>query len=287
MKKEQKSYLRFAISIGAAILSAFIMAVGNNCLIEDAKLLPGGFLGLARLIGVVGTQFGVQIPTIVVYLGLNVALAIFCGKHISKKFVLFSVIQFVSLSLFMQILPSYEIFDQEILNVVFGGVIWGFGISIVLRNGGSTGGTDFIALYVSNKTGNEIWSQVFLFNCLQLAVFGMLSGWEHAGYSIIFQYISTHMINVFHNRYKRVMLQIFTKDPEKVCRNYIAHFAHGVTILKGQGGYTGEDTFMLTAITSSYEVEDAIEVILEADSRAFINVTKSDKIVGKFNQPEL
>ncbi len=278
---------RNMFSLGAMILSSFIMACGNNLLIEEANLLPGGVMGISRLTHVVGGLFHVNIPLIVVYLGLNIPVALFCIRHISKRFVLLSLIQILMLSLFMHLFPHYRIFDQEILNVIFGGVIWGAGTTIALQGGGSTGGTDFIALYVSNKTGNEIWMQVFFFNCLQLAIFGSVAGWGQAGYSIIFQFISTRMINTFHNRYKRVVLQIFTKHKTDVTKAYLKRFDHGVTILDGTGGYTGEKTSLLLAVTSSYEASEAIEVIRRADPHAIINVVKSEKLVGNFKQPRL
>ena len=179
------------------------------------------------------------------------------------------------------------IFDEPVLNVIFGGCVYGFSIALALRGGASTGGTDFIALYVSHKTGKEIWMQVFVFNCVLLAIFGYAFGWEHAGYSIIFQYISTHMITTFHNRYKLEMMQIFTKNPDTVVDEYLKHFQHGITVLNGTGGYTGEDTAMLMSITSSYELHDAIEVITSADPDAIINVTKTSQFIGKFAQPKI
>ena len=287
MTRNKRFTRRNALSLGAMILSSFIMACGNNLLIEEANLLPGGFMGISRLTHVIGSVFHVNIPVIVVYLSLNIPVALFCLRHISKRFVLLSLIQILMLSLFMHLFPYYRIFDQQILNVIFGGVIWGAGTTIALQAGGSTGGTDFIALYVSSKTGNEIWTQVFFFNCLQLAIFGAVAGWGQAGYSIIFQFISTRMINTFHNRYKRVVLQIFTKNKNAVTTAYLKRFDHGITVLDGTGGYTGEKTSILIAVTSSYETSEAIEVIRKADPNAIINVVKSEKLVGNFKQPKL
>ena len=86
---------------------------------------------------------------------INFPVALFCAKNISKRFVFFSLLQIVLLSLFLRLIPIYPIFDQPILNVVFGGCVYGFSTALALRGGASTGGTDFIALYVSNKTGKD------------------------------------------------------------------------------------------------------------------------------------
>lgn len=82
----------------------------------------------------------------------------------------------------------------KILNVIFGGFLFGGSIVIALKGNASSGGTDFISLYVSNKSGKEIWNQVFIFNALMLSVFGCIFGFEAAGYSILFQFLSTKTV---------------------------------------------------------------------------------------------
>ncbi len=74
---------------------------------------------------------------------------------------------------------------------VFGGFLYGFAIAIALKGNASTTGTDFIALYVSNKMNKSIFEYIFVFNTLMLCVFGFMFGWVHAGYSILFQFLST------------------------------------------------------------------------------------------------
>ena len=282
--KFRKQYL---LSAAASVLSALIMAVTNNTLIELANLLPGGVMGLSRLLHLIGSYLGISLPVTAFYLGINIPVALFCLKKISRRFVAFSLLQVICYSLFVHILPVYAIINQNVLNVIFGGAGWGFGTAVALQGASSTGGTDFIALYVSTKTGNEIWMQVFAFNCVQLVIFGALSGWEQAGYSILFQFISTRMISTFHSRYKRVMLQIITREKDKVVKAYLKHFSHGITVLCGTGGYTGNETWVLLAVTSSYEMSEAIELIRKVDPSSIINVTKSEKLIGKFQQPSL
>lgn len=101
------------------------------------------------------------------------------------------------------------------LNVIFGGFLYGMVAVIALRGNASTGGTDFIALYVSNKTGRSIWEYVFAGNVVILCIFGTMFGWLYAGYSILFQFISTKTISAFHHRYDRVTCRL----PQPMQRN--------------------------------------------------------------------
>ncbi|MCR5354289.1 MAG: YitT family protein [Lachnospiraceae bacterium] len=278
---------RNLITLASVIGSSALMAFSMNIFMGEASLLPAGFMGVAKLVNMFGSKMGVYIDTSLVLFCINLPVALFSAKKISKRFVFFSLLQVFLLSGFTRLIPTMPIFDEPVLNVIFGGCVYGFSIALALRGGASTGGTDFIALYVSHKTGKEIWMEVFVFNCVLLAIFGYSFGWEHAGYSIIFQYISTHMITTFHNRYKLEMMQIFTKNPDEVVDEYLKHFQHGITVLNGTGGYTGEDTAMLMSVTSSYELQDAIEVITSADPDAIINVTKTSQFIGKFAQPKI
>ena len=80
-----------------------------------------------------------------------------------------------------------------------GGFLYGVQAVIALKANASTGGTDFVALYISNKKNKSIFSYVFIFNAMLLMIFGMMFGWEDAGYSILFQFISTKTIDTFYS----------------------------------------------------------------------------------------
>ena len=272
------------VTVGCVIASSLLMAFVTNNFVQSAGLLAGGFMGIAILVHRIGTLAQLDIPISAVLTMINIPVALFCAKRISKRFVFFSVMQVLLTSLFIQILPELQIFDEEILNIVFGGFLNGAAIAIALRGNASTGGTDFIALYVANRTGREIWLQVFVFNCFLLFIFGYLFGFDKAGYSILFQFLSTRTIGNFHNRYKRVSLQIFTQKPKEVLDAYLAHFKHGITTIHAQGGYSHADTSLLIAIISSYELSEAVDVLRQADPAIIINVTKSEQFIGKFYQ---
>lgn len=273
---------RNVISLGAIIVSSLMMATITKTFIRPAEILSGGFMGIAILIDMIAELFGGSFSTSLGLLLLNLPVAAFCIKKISPRFVFFSSMQVILTSIFLQLVPTYPLMNELILNVIFGGFLFGFSITIALKGNASSGGTDFIALYVSNKSGREIWVQVFIFNTIMLCFFGLIFGFEKAGYSILFQFISMKTISTFHTRYKRIMLQIFTKKKEEVTGEYCKSFHHGITVLDGIGGYSHEPVSMLTAIVASYEVDDVIAALKEVDPNIIINATKSEKYVGKF-----
>ena len=214
LQKDKK--IRLVITMAAVLLSAFIQAWAIQVFVRPAEIISGGFSGAAMLIERVGSLKGLTIPMQVTMILLNIPVALMCCRGISVRFTVVSLLQVVFGSIFLQIFSFQPIFTDEILNVIFGGVIYGTSIVIALRGNASTGGTDFIALYVSNKTGKSIWSYVFFGNALMYCVYGVIFGWKFAGYSIIFQFASTQMIHMLHTAYKKETLFIVTDRPDDV-----------------------------------------------------------------------
>ena len=283
MKKIKK---RDLISFGCVFCSSLIMAATTKTFVRPAHLLSGGFMGIALLVDMIADLFGKSIPTAFTLVVLNVPVALICAKKISKRFVFFSLSQVFLTSFLLQIIPNYPLFDEQVLNVVFGGYNWGMSIVLAIKAGASSGGTDFIALYFANKNGREIWMQVFAFNAMILCVFGVIFGFDKAGYSILFQFISTKTISTFHTRYKRVMLHIYTVKKDEVVDTYLEKFHHGITALDGYGGYSHHPVSYLTAIVSSYEVGDVLEALKETDPKIIVSVTKVENFIGRFyNKP--
>ena len=282
----KKLIKRDLISFACVFCSSLIMAATTKTFVRPAHLLSGGFMGIALLVDMIADLFGKSIPTAFTLVVLNVPVALICAKKISKRFVFFSLLQVFLTSFLLQIIPNYPLFDEQVLNVVFGGYIWGMSIVLALKAGASSGGTDFIALYFANKNGREIWMQVFAFNAMILCVFGVIFGFDKAGYSILFQFISTKTISTFHTRYKRVMLHIYTVKKDEVVDTYLEKFHHGITALDGYGGYSHHPVSYLTAIVSSYEVGDVLETLKETDPKIIVSVTKVENFIGRFyNKP--
>lgn len=279
--------VRRAITLACVCASALLQTYVIQAFVNPASLLSGGFTGVALLLERVAHLMGASLPVSIGVLLLNIPVALFCWRSISKRFVLFSMVQVGLLSAFLKIFSFQPILGETFLNVIFGGVLNGIAIAIALKSGASTAGTDFIALYVSNKTGKTIWPYVFAGNCCILAIFGSIFGWEHAAYSIVFQFISTKAIDGFYHRYNRSTLLITTKKPQEVARAYTDTLHHGASIIDATGAFSGEPVGIIHTVLSTYEVGDAIRLIRFVDPRAVVNVLKTDDFVGNFHRADI
>ncbi len=173
-KLRRDKRVRNAMTTMAVVVSALLQTYVIQAFIKPAGLLSGGFTGIAILVDRVTSLYGFNISTSLGMIALNIPVAWACSRNISKRFTFFSLMQVFLTSAFLRIFNFSPIFDDRILNVIYGGVLYGFGIVLALRGNASSGGTDFIALYVSNKTGNSIWSQVFIGNVLLLCILSLI-----------------------------------------------------------------------------------------------------------------
>ena len=179
----------------------------------------------------------------------------------------------------MHILPPVH---NILLEVVFGGFLYGLSIALALKGGASTAGTDFISLMVSNRTGHSIWGLIFAGNCAVICIFGAMFGWDLAAYSIIFQFISTKTIETFYHRYDRMTLQITTSKPKQVLEAYSMQYRHGSSCIEATGGYSGNKYWLISTVVSSYEVGDIVALVRTQDERAVINVLRTEDFYGGF-----
>lgn len=284
MWKQLRKNRRFRILITAAAVigSALLQTFVIQAFIRPAGLLSGGFTGVAILIDRVTALFGFHISTSLAMVVLNIPVAWACSRSISKRFTFFSLLQVFLASIFLKLFRFQPIFDESILNVIYGGVLYGFCIVLALRGNASTGGTDFIALYVSNKTGNSIWTYVFCGNVVLLIIFGAIFGWDYAGYSILFQFVSTMIVSTFHHRYERVTLQITTSKGQEVTAAYVKTFRHGISCVDAVGGYSKKHMYLLHTVVSSYEVSDIIALLHAVDDHVIVNTFRTQQFYGGF-----
>ncbi len=262
--------------VGSALLQAFVI----QAFIRPSNLLSSGFTGVAILIEKIVSLYGKTFSTSLGMLVLNIPVAILCSRSISMRFTFYSLIQVLLASFFLKVCQFQPFFDDIMLNVIFGGFLYGMAAVIALRGNASTGGTDFIALYVSNKTGRSIWEYVFAGNVVILCIFGTMFGWLYAGYSILFQFISTKTISAFHHRYDRVTLQITTANAEELIKAYIENYRHGISCIDAIGGYSHKKMYLLHTVVSSYEVSDIVMLLREKDPHVIINMLKTENFFG-------
>lgn len=284
MSNNIKKYFNLT-KIASVVLGSFLVAASINYFIEPVDLYTGGLMGIILIIstltnGAVG--FGV------LYLVFNIPLMILSWFKLGKRFTFYTIISVVAVSAFTELLPVLEpISDDKLIMSLFGGVATGFGVFFMLHAGGSAGGSDVISLYFSEKTGKPLGFFALIVNIIVLSLTAILFDVEIVLYTLIGSYTSSVVIDRFHTRYQKLTLTINTSKAEELIEAIQSKSLRGVTIIPAIGGYTRQERDLLYIVITSFELPYMMDLIKKHDENAFVNVTKSIKVLGNFTVPSL
>ena len=285
MKTEAKESIKKILVI---CFASFLMALNIKSFVRTGGLYPGGATGLALLIQRAADMFlHITIPYTIVNILLN-AIPVYIGfRFIGKKFTMYSCLMIVLTSVLTDIIPGYAITYDTLLISIFGGLINGFVIGLCLHMNATTGGTDFIAIYLSEKKEIDSWNVVLGINVVILAAAGVLFGWDKALYSIIFQYTSTQVVHILYRKYQHETLFIVTNKATEVYEVISKMSNHGATIMEGEGSYEHQERKIVYSVVSSAQSKSIIREVKKADPHAFVNAIKTEQIAGRFYQKQM
>lgn len=281
---QQARLKEFIVRVLVITLSSLIVAVNLKSFVAAGDLFPGGFTGLTRLIQRCALEFaGVELPFGPINLAINAIPALISLKLVGKRFTLYSCLTIVLTSIFTDMMPALDITEDILLICIFGGMINGFACSLCLWVRVTTGGTDFIAIPLSERKNVDAWGYIFAGNVVMLIVAGALFGWDKALYSMLYQYSTTQVIKMLDPDGRRATLLIITgrESAGGVCAQ-IQDTNHSATLIEGVGLYNGEPCVMIYSVVSDSEVRSLARKIRQSDPRAFVNVLRTERVVGKF-----
>lgn len=281
-KKQSIDTVKRMLMIVAASL---IMAINLKSFVRTGGLIPGGFTGLTRLLQEISVLlWKVEPPFSVINFVLNAVPVVISFKFIGKKFTGYSCLMIVLSSILTDMIPAYTVTTDTLLVAVFGGLFNAVAISICLFAGATSGGTDFIAIFLSEKFSIDTWNYIFAGNVVILVIAGMLFGWDKALYSIIFQFASTQVLHALYKRYQKQTLFIVTDKPQQVYEAIAEITNHDATLIKGIGCYQKKERSILYSVVGRDEVRKVLNCVKKTDPQAFVNMIRTESLSGRFYQ---
>jgi uncharacterized membrane-anchored protein YitT (DUF2179 family) len=269
------------------IISAGLMAFNINTFIHAGGLIPGGFSGVALLVQQIAQKFGgINLSFGIMLVILNALPAIISFRSIGKWFTILSCINIALCGILSDWMPpiftNFLQLQDNLLNAVFGGLLNAVAINLCLNVDATAGGTDFIAIYFSERQGKDVWYQILAGNCVILTLAGFLFNPEKALYSIIFQYTTTIALVSLYRGYQQKTLLIITDKAEEVYTIIRDMTHHDATSFSGIGRYLKTERTMLYSVVSANDVTPLIIAIKNIDPQAFINTIRTEQLTGSF-----
>lgn len=259
------------------IVGSLIYSAGLEIFLVPNNIIDGGIVGISIMASyLTGIPFGVYM------LVLNLPFLYLGYKQIGKTFAISTIISIIALSIFSEFLePVPRITEDYFLAAIFGGIIAGAGVGLVIRQGGSLDGTEITAIILDRKTSFSVGEVVMFFNLFILGAAGFVFGWDKAMYSLVAYFIISKMIDVvLKGLDESYAVMIVSDEYEEIADALMHRLGRGVTYLHGQGAYTGDDKQVLYCVVTRLEVVKLKEIALEKDETAFVTINPVHDIVG-------
>lgn len=281
-----------------AILTGIIYSIGIKYFIRPSGIILTGTEGIA-----IATSYFLNSESIfiVLYSIFQALLLAFSFKKIGPGFSLKTLITVVSVVLLLIVLPAIEIASQETHNerivlVLFGAIIMGSGKALALRNRGSTGDEDIIAVYFSEKLRKPVGKIVIIAGSIAM-VYGLTLDYAQYHsvartfstlmYTSIFIYMTAQTINMIYKRYKFSSIQIITENADEI-EEVLAKIIpeRSFTRTKAIGSYSGTEKDLLIIILTQEELPEVLASVRETDGKCFVFYHELQGIQGRFNYRE-
>lgn len=251
-------------------LGAFIAGFALECFLLPNKIIDGGVVGISMMINYL-THFNLGIALMLI----NLPFICLAFTKLGKLFVLQTFYAVAMLSLATNVFHHVNIIvtTDMLLATVFGGIILGAGVGIVLKNEGSLDGTEIMSLVLSKKFGFSVGEIVMGFNLFIYFIAGIVLTWESAMYSILTYFIAYRMIDVvLEGLNSSKSIRIISDKAEEIGQRLIEDLDISVTYLQGIGGYSKQEKTLIYCVASRLEMSKMKEVIRQVDPKAFFSV---------------
>ncbi|PZE21233.1 YitT family protein [Paenibacillus xerothermodurans] len=258
-------------------LGASLVAVALEIFLVNNRIIDGGITGISIMLA---HQLDIALGILLTV--LNLPFLYLGYKQIGKTFAVSTLYAVIVMSIGTTLLhPVAPLTIDPLLAAVFGGIILGVGVGIVIRAGGSLDGAEIVSILVSRRTAFSVGEVVMFINVFILASAGFVFGWDHAMYSLIAYYIAVQLIDITIEGIDRSKaVWIISDEAEGIGQALNDRLGRGVTYLRGEGAYTGDRKNVIFAVITRMEEAKLKEIVDEWDSGAFLAIGNIHEVRG-------
>ena len=254
-------------------LGAILASIGLELFLIPNHVIDGGIVGISIMLEHIT---GISLSLFLIL--LNIPFAILGWKQIGLKFSVCGSISIILLSFFSGIIGANF---SPVLASIFGGIIDGIGVGLIIKAGGFLDGTNVVSIIADRKTVFSVGEVEMFLNFFILSSAGFLFGWDKAMYSLFAYYIISKSIDVaIKGLNESYTMMIVTNEYEEVKKQLMEKTNRGVTILYGEGGFSAQRTNIIYTIVTRFEIDEVKEIIKDIDEKAFITISSVSDVDG-------
>ena len=275
--KQQRKFSFYFKKYLTIFIGALIASVGLELFLIPNEVIDGGVVGLSIM---AQTLSGFSIGMFLIL--FNLPFLYLGYKQIGQNFAIATLIAILFLSGWSEVMDEIpQVTTDPFLSAIFGGIIDGVGVGLIIRAGGSLDGTEIVAIIMDKKSVFSVGEVVMFINLFILSSAGLLYGWDKAMYSLVAYFVISKMIDVvIKGLDESYAVMIVTNSHEDITSALNDRLGRGVTLLHGAGGYTGESKEVLYCVVTRLEVDKLKEIVLEKDENAFVTINAVHDIIG-------
>lgn len=258
-------------------LGALIAASALECFLVPNKIIDGGIIGISIMCDYIFKDISLGLFIFI----LNMPFIFLALQKFGKHFVFNTFWGVSALAIFVTILHDYVITHDLILSAIFGGVVLGLGVGLILRNNGSLDGTEIIAIRLAPKLGFSIGEIIMTFNVFIFFAAGFLFGFDRAMYSTLTYFIAYKVIDiVLEGLNESKSVWIVTDYSKDIGDSIIKNMDLSVTYIDAEGGYSGQKKRIVYCVTSRLQITKLKQLVREIDKTAFISIENVHEVEG-------
>lgn len=268
--------LKFVIAFIMITIGAVMAAVALECFLLPNTVLDGGVNGISIIIS---KLFDLPLSILVVL--LNIPFMYIGYKHLGKAFLFRTIYAIVAFSLFLELAAELGTFTEEILlATVFGGMILGVGVGLIIRFGGCIDGTESLAMVISKKTNLSVGQIVLIFNLVIYTCAGFIFGFDRAMYSLLTYVITFKAIDTVSEGLEQAKAAlIVTAKGTKLSKEIYEKLGRTTTTIRGKGLISGEKEVLYCVLTR-IEIFELRHLVEKMDESAFVTILDVSDIIG-------
>ncbi|RXT06341.1 YitT family protein [Ammoniphilus sp. CFH 90114] len=277
----QKKSLIFVFHLIVNLLASLVTALAFNYLIIPNNILSGGLTGITIVINYF-TGWGVGL----LYFLFNIPIFIWAYKELGKRFIVYSGIAVLVLSVFIDYLPlkPYFVTQDPMLASIYGGIMLGLGVVLWLRIGGSGGGMDIVAVLLNKRYGLSVGQVSLVLNGIVILMSTFIYSVEQTMYTLITIFVSSKVIDGLQSVQSKKTVMIISPQSRVITDQIWSKLNRGVTYLDGSGAYTNQETKIIMCVMTRFEIAELKRLVFQIDPDAFITINTTDEVLGHFRK---